>query len=99
MGGPGTGSARVDRSPFRWRSGDSPPRGLAASSNEPLYNHLPARLYFGNVRRNGERRFLRDFRLSSVGADRCLSVEGEHRCVRDAADDSFLPPAVCGGEP
>jgi hypothetical protein len=74
-------------------------RGLAASSNEPLYNHLPARLYFGNVRRNGERRFLRDFRLSSVGSDRCLSVGEAHRCVRDAVDHSFLPPLACGGEP
>jgi hypothetical protein len=74
-------------------------RGLAASSNEPLYNHLPARLYFGNVRRNGERRFLRDFRLSSVGGDSCLSVDGAHRCLRDAVDYSFLPSPACGGEP
>jgi hypothetical protein len=74
-------------------------RGLAASSNVPLYNHLPARLYFGNVRRDGERRFLRDFRLASIGSDACLSVGNEHRCVSEVVDDSFLPPAVCGGEP
>jgi hypothetical protein len=34
-----------------------------------------------------------------VGSDHCLSVGEEHRCVRDAADHSFLPPAACGGEP
>ena len=73
-------------------------QGLAASSNEPLYNRHPARLFFGNVRHDGERRFLRDFALRNIGSDRCLQGGQGHDCLREASDFSFLPPLACNGD-